>query len=62
MDIRNYQKLIKEANINPLYDLTIKEMYEIYENYKNKPFELISCAFGIGYLKGTRAKIKKEVN
>lgn len=46
--------------INERYDLTMKEMDEMYREYGHDLFSLIYCAFSFGYMQGSKA-VKAEI-
>ncbi len=46
--------------INGRYDLTMKEMDEMYQEYRHDLFSLIYCAFRFGYMQGSKA-VKAEI-
>lgn len=48
------------GKINNRYNLTAREMDEIYQEYNHDMFDLISCAFRFGYLQGSKA-VKAEM-
>ena len=48
------------GKINSRYNLTCKEMDEIYRGCNHDIFNIISCAFRFGYLQGSKA-VKAEM-
>lgn len=56
--VEKAEKMI--GKINNRYNLTCKEMEEMYQEYNHDIFNLISCAFRFGYLQGSKA-VKAEM-
>ena len=56
--VEKAEKMI--GKINERYNLTCKEMDEIYRGCNQDIFNIISCAFRFGYLQGSKA-VKAEM-
>lgn len=56
--VEKAEKMI--GKVNNRYNLTCKEMEEMYREYNHDIFNLISCAFRFGYLQGSKA-VKAEM-
>lgn len=53
------------SKISPRYDMSVREMREIYEAAGNDRFGMICAAFNLGYLRGGNAeknKVKKQMS
>ncbi len=58
--IKSVLEKVESIKINPHYDMTVENMYEIYRNGKNI-FNVIMLSFNFGYFQGMKAA-KSELN